>query len=84
MEDIVQHVIRLIYAVDEARAEEGGYQCDAVVELRGGACHANLVEEPVEVEKGRGELVEDEDWSIVVHERPLYTLVCDDSERENG
>lgn len=53
-------------APDEAAAEEGDEQGDAVVKLGFGARHVELVEEPVDVEEGGGELVEDEDGRVVV------------------
>ncbi len=57
---------RLPGAPDEAAGEEGHEQGDAVVELGLGAGHVELVEEPVDVEEGGGELVEDEDGGVVI------------------
>ena len=48
--------------------EEHGDQRDAVVELRRGARHVQLVEEPVEVQERGGQLVEDEDGAVVVED----------------
>lgn len=59
-------------APHQAAGEEGGDQHEAVVELGAGAGHAQLVEEPVDVEEGRGELPEDEDGTVVVDEWPLF------------
>ena len=52
---------RLVGTPDEAAREEGEEQGDAVVQLGLGARHAELVEEPVDVEERGGELVQDED-----------------------
>ena len=57
----------------EAAAEEGGDETDAVDELRERAGHAELVEEPVEVEKGRGEFVQEDAGAVVVYKRSLQT-----------
>lgn len=69
--DIVEDVEGLVAAPAEAGAEEGAEQDEAVVELDLGAGHVELVAEPVDVEKGRGELVEDEGRSVVVDEGTL-------------
>ena len=61
----------LVGAPQETAAEEGGEEEDAVVPLGAGAGHVELIEEPVEVEEGGGELVEDEGGAVVVHEGSL-------------
>jgi hypothetical protein len=57
---------RLVGTPDQAAEEEGDEQGDAVVQLGLGARHVELVEEPVDVEEGSGELVEDEDGGVEV------------------
>lgn len=69
--DVLVDADGLVGAPDETAAEEGDEQEDAVVELGARARHVDLVEEPVEVEEGRGQLVEDEGWTVVVDERSL-------------
>ena len=69
--DVLVDADGLVGAPDEAAGEEGDGQEDAVVELRLGARPAEFVEEPVEVEKGRRELVEDEGGAVEVDEGPL-------------
>ena len=78
--DVVQgppHVLvdpeRLVGAPAKTAAEEGGEEEDAVDELALGAGKGEFVEEPVEVEEGRGELVEDEGRGVVVDEWALAT-----------
>jgi hypothetical protein len=61
----------LVGTPNEAAAEEGGEEGDAVVKLAPGARHVELVEEPVDVEEGGGELVEDENVRVVVEEGSL-------------
>jgi hypothetical protein len=69
--DILVDAQGLVGAPDEAAAEEGEEEQDAVVELGAGAGHVELVEEPVEIEEGGGELVEDEGAGVEVHEWTL-------------
>lgn len=74
MEEVV-HVLEypdgLEGAPDEAAAEEGGEQDYAVVPLELAAGHVEFVAEPVHVEEGGGEFVEDEDGAVVVYEGAL-------------
>lgn len=58
-------------APDEAAAEEGREEDDAIGELEIGAGEGELVEEPVDVEEGRRELVEDECGRVEVEEGSL-------------
>ena len=51
---------------DETAAGEGGDKEHAIVPLEFGAGELELVEEPVDVEEGRGELIEDEYGAVVV------------------
>ena len=61
----------LVRAPEEAAAEEGGEQEDAVDELGHRAGHVEFVKEPVEVEERRRELVEDEGDGVEVDKWPL-------------
>lgn len=61
----------LVCAPHDAAAEEGHEQGDAVVELGLGAGKIQLVAEPMDVQEGGGELVEDEGEAVVVSEGPL-------------
>lgn len=58
---------------DKTTAEEGEEEHHAVVPLKLAAGHVDLVKEPVDVEERAGELVEDEDGGVVVHERSLQS-----------
>ena len=69
--DVLGHADGLVGAPEEAAAEEAGEEEDAVVPLGAGAGHVELVEEPVEVEEGGGELVEDEGGAVEVDEWAL-------------
>ena len=69
--DVGEDTGGVVDAPEEAGGEEGGDEEDAVVELEGGAGEAELVEEPVDVEEGGGELVEDEGRGVEVEDRPL-------------
>lgn len=62
---------RLIGAPQEAAREERGKQNDAVIPLSAGARHVQFVEEPVHVEKGGREFVEDKGRAVEVDKRPL-------------
>ena len=74
---VVENADRLIGAPAQTAAEEGTEQHDAVVELDFGTGHVELVAEPVDVEKGRRELVKDEGWGVKVDKGSLggYQLV---------
>jgi hypothetical protein len=61
----------LVGAPDEAAAEEGDEEHDAIIQLGAGAGHVEFVKEPVEVEEGRGKLVENEGGGIEVDEGAL-------------
>lgn len=62
---------RLVRAPKEAAREEGPKQEDAVIPLRARARHVQFVEEPVHVEKGRRELVQDKGRAVEVNKRAL-------------
>lgn len=66
----------LVGAPDEAAAEKGGEEEDAVVPLGPRPGHVEFVEEPVEVEEGGGELVEDKCGAVEVDEWPLEGLLA--------
>ena len=70
--DVLVDADGLVCSPEETAAEEGGKEEDAVVPLGAGAGHAEFVEEPVEIEEGGGELVEDECWAVEVHEGALF------------
>ncbi len=71
--DVLVDADGLVGSPDETAAEEGGEEEDAVVPLGKGAGHAEFVKEPVEIEEGRGEFVEDECWAVEVYEGALFT-----------
>jgi hypothetical protein len=62
---------RLEGAIYEPAREEAEEKEDAVVELRAGSSHVDLVEEPVNVEERRRKLPEYEDASVIVDEGAL-------------
>jgi hypothetical protein len=65
------HADGLVGAPDEATAEEGGEQDDAIIPLVFRAGQVQLVEEPVDVEKGGRELVKNKCWAVEVKKGPL-------------
>ena len=71
--DVLVYADGLVGAPEEAAAEEAAEEQDPVVPLGPGAGHVQLVEEPVEVEEGGGELVEDERWAVEVDEGALFS-----------
>ena len=68
---VAEHGERRVRSPDEATAEEGGEEEDAVGELEVGAGPVELVEEPVDVEERGGKFVEDKGWSVKVDEGSL-------------
>ena len=72
--DVLIHANTLVGAPEEAAAEEAAQEKDAVVPLGAGAGHVELVEEPVEVQEGGGEFIEDECWAVEIEERALGWL----------
>lgn len=69
--DILIHADGLVGAPDEAAAEEGGEQDDAIIPLVFRAGQVQLVKEPVDVEKRGRELVENKCWAVKVKKGPL-------------
>ena len=69
--DVAKDADGLVCAPEEAAGHECKEQEDTVDKLEGGAGERELVAEPVDVEEGRGELVEDERWCVEVHEGSL-------------
>ena len=69
--DVLVDANGLVGAPEKAAAEEGGEEENAVVPLWAGAGHLKFVEEPVEVEEGRGEFVKDEGGAVEVDEGAL-------------
>ena len=69
--DVAEDLDRLVGAPEEAAGHECQEQEDAVDELQCGAREGELVAEPVDVEEGRGELVEDKGWRVEVYEGAL-------------
>ena len=77
--NVLIHPHALPRAPDQATGSERRDERDAVDELGGGSGHVELVQEPVDVEKGRRELVEDEIQAVVVAEGPLGVVSLDAS-----
>lgn len=69
--DVLGDADRLIGAPEQATAEKAGEEEHAVIPLRAGAGHVELIEEPVEIEERGGKLVEDEGRAVEVDERSL-------------
>jgi hypothetical protein len=71
----VPHVLvdpeRLVCAPYQAAAKEDAQQDDAVVPLQFSSRHVELVAKPVDVEERGGQLVENEDWAVVIAEWSL-------------
>ena len=70
--DVLGDADGLIGAPEQATAEEASEEEHAIIPLRPGAGHVQLIEEPVKVEEGRGELVEDKRRTVEVDKRTLY------------
>ena len=70
--DILEDANGLIGAPEQATAEEASEEEHAIIPLRTGAGHVQLIEEPVKVEERRGELVEDKSRAVEVDKRTLY------------
>ena len=64
----------LVAAPYETAAEEGREEDEAVPPLLARAGHVELIEEPVEIQEGGGELVEDECRAVEVDEWSLCVL----------
>lgn len=62
---------RLVSSPDEAAGEEREQQHHAVVPLCLAAGHVDFVQEPVDVQEGAGEFIEDEGGGVEVNERSL-------------
>jgi hypothetical protein len=73
----VEHVHVDIYglpgAPDETAGEEYEEEEHAVVPLERAAGHVDLVQEPVNIEEGAGELVENKSWGVKVDKGPLHS-----------
>ena len=69
--DVLRDADGLVGAPEQATAEEAGEEKDAVVPLGSGAGHVQFVEEPVEVEKGGREFVEDEGRAVEIDKGTL-------------
>lgn len=65
-------------APDQTTGEEGDEEGDAIVELHAGSGHVELVAEPVDIEEGGRELVEDEGRGVEVEEGSLLTVRVSD------
>jgi len=68
---VAEDVVGAVKAPHDAAAEKGAGQDGAVDGLVDGAGEVELVAEPVDVEEGRGELIEQEDWAVEVEEGSL-------------
>ena len=69
--DVLVHTDGLVGAPDEAAGEEHEEEDDPVVPLVFRAGEVDFVEEPVDVEEGGGEFVEDECWAVEIEEGSL-------------
>lgn len=70
--DILIDADGLVGAPDEAAAEEGGEQDNAIVPLVFRAGKMQFIKEPVDVEKWGGELVEDKSWTVEIQKGSLF------------
>lgn len=69
--DILVNPDGLIRAPKEAAGKERGEKHDAVVPLRAGTGETQLIEKPMDIEEGRGELVENESRAVKIYEGAL-------------
>jgi len=70
-EDVAKNGDGGVGAPAQAAEEEGEGEAGAVDGLVDGAGEVEFVAEPVDVEEGRGELVQEEDGGVVVEEGSL-------------
>ena len=70
--DVSEDADRLICTPYKSGTEKRCEERDAIVPLQLSSRHVEFVTEPVNVEKGRGEFVEDEHWAVIVYEGPLW------------
>lgn len=66
---------RLVGPPEQAAAEEGGEEKQAIVPLGFGASHVEFVEEPVHVEKRGGHFVKDEGRAVEVDKWALVVSI---------
>lgn len=71
---VLVHSEGLVVSPDQSTAAKGCNQSDAVVPLELTACPAQFVEEPVDVDKGGRQFVENEVKTVVVEERALSSV----------
>lgn len=72
--DVLINPNALVCAPKESAAEKAGQEEDTVVPLGSRSGHVQLIEEPVEIQEGRGELVEDKCWAVEVDKWSLPYL----------
>lgn len=61
----------MVGSPDQTAGEEGEEEEHAVVPLDGRACEVEFVAEPMDVEEGGGEFVEEESGGVVIEEGAL-------------
>lgn len=71
---ILVYAERLVRAPQKATAEKRAEEHDAVIPLRLGPSHLQLVKKPVKVEERGGQLVENKGGGVVVHEGSLSSV----------
>ena len=71
--DVLIHPDTLVCTPQQPTAEERDEEYDAIIPLRLRARHLQLVEEPVHVEEGRGDLIEDERRAVEIDKRSLQS-----------
>ena len=69
--NVLIHFDRLVGPPDQSAATKGGDESNTIDELGLASRHTQLVHEPMDIQKRRGQLVEYEIQAIVVHERSL-------------
>ena len=69
--DVLIHPNALIGAPDQATSPESRDECDSINELCRRSSHAELVHEPMNVEKRRRQFIENEVKAVVITEWPL-------------
>ncbi len=70
-QNIVENVHRAVCPPDQTTTEERYNKERAIDGLIGGSGKAQFVAKPMDVEERGGELVEQEDWTIVIYEWAL-------------
>ena len=69
--DVLEHRDGAISPPDEATAEKGGNEYATIYSLNKRSCEVELITKPMDIEEWRGQLVEEEDGTVIIDEWAL-------------